>query len=78
MAEKNRDKNKESEQVREYEGSSAEEAIKQALADLKLPRERIKIQILTEGTHGLFGMEGAKAAKIRVTILPPAAENDPD
>jgi spoIIIJ-associated protein len=56
--------------TKEYEGNTAEEAIEIALAELKVPRESIKIQILTEGTRGLFGMQGAKMAKIRVSILP--------
>lgn len=56
-------------QAREYEENTVEKAIEKALADLNLPREKIKIQILSEGQRGLFGMEGAKRAKIRVTIL---------
>ncbi len=55
--------------TREYEGSTVEDAINIALAELKVSKEKIKIQILTEGQRGLFGMEGAKKAKIRVTIL---------
>ncbi|MBU1086859.1 MAG: Jag N-terminal domain-containing protein [Candidatus Omnitrophica bacterium] len=62
-------KNKDSEMIREYEANTVEEAIKLALADLGLPKKNIKIQILTEGHRGLFGMEGAKKAKIRVSIL---------
>jgi len=56
--------------TKEYEGNTAEEAIEKALADLNLPKESIKIQILSEGTRGLFGMQGAKMAKIRVSVLP--------
>ncbi|MCP4649689.1 MAG: hypothetical protein GY853_06370 [PVC group bacterium] len=64
------DKEKEAMRDREYVGNTVEEAIATALADLKLPKEKVKIQILTEGQRGLFGMKGAKQAKIRVTILP--------
>jgi spoIIIJ-associated protein len=64
-----KDKNKEPLNVKEYEGNSVEEAIKLALTELGLPKDRIKFHILTEGNRGLFGMEGAKKAKIRVTIL---------
>ena len=53
----------------DFEATTVEESIEAALAELNIPRENIKIQILTEGTRGLFGMQGAKKAKIRVTIL---------
>ena len=53
----------------EVEGKSAEEAIEKALKHLNLPRDRVKIQILTEEEKGLFGMSGAKQAKVRVTQI---------
>ena len=53
----------------EIEASSVEEAIKKALEELKLPRKKVKIEVLAEGEKGLFGMSGAKPAKIRVSII---------
>lgn len=53
----------------EIEGKTIEEAIKIALAELKLPRTKVKIEVLSEEEKGLFGMAGAKPAKIRVTVL---------
>jgi spoIIIJ-associated protein len=53
----------------EIEGESLEQAIKTALATLKLPRNKVKIEILSEEAKGLFGMGGAKPAKIRVSVL---------
>jgi spoIIIJ-associated protein len=53
----------------QIEGKSIEEAIKKALKELKVPREKVKIEILSEGLKGLFGMRGAKPAKIRVSII---------
>ncbi|MBI4982390.1 MAG: Jag N-terminal domain-containing protein [Candidatus Omnitrophica bacterium] len=53
----------------EIEGRTVEEAIKKALKELKMPRERLKVEILTDEQKGLFGMPGAKLAKIRVSIL---------
>lgn len=53
----------------EIEGKDAEEAIAKALEQLNLPREKVKIQILTEEEKGLFGMSGAKQAKVRVTQI---------
>lgn len=52
----------------EFEGSTVEEAIKKALKELKLSREKVKVEVLSEEEKGLFGMAGAKPAKIRVSI----------
>ncbi|MFH1460133.1 MAG: Jag N-terminal domain-containing protein [Candidatus Omnitrophota bacterium] len=54
---------------KEFEGNSIEDAIEKALKELSMPKEKIKIQVLTEGQKGLFGMQGAKKAKIKVSIL---------
>ncbi|MEI6631359.1 MAG: Jag N-terminal domain-containing protein [bacterium] len=51
----------------EAEGVSVEEAIKKALQVLKLPRNKVKVEVLAEEEKGLFGMSGAKPAKIRVS-----------
>ena len=53
----------------EAEGKTVEEAIEKALQELKLPRNRVKIESLSEEKKGLFGMAGAKPAKIRVSII---------
>jgi spoIIIJ-associated protein len=54
----------------EAEGKTVEEAIAKALKDLKLPRNRVKVESLTEEKKGLFGMPGAKPAKVRVSEIP--------
>lgn len=54
----------------EVEGKTVEEAVKKALAELKLPRNRVKIESVTEEKKGLFGMAGEKPAKLRVSVLP--------
>ena len=54
----------------EAEGKTVEEAIEKALKELQLPRNRVKVESLTEEKKGLFGMPGAKPAKIRVSVLP--------
>jgi len=53
----------------EVEGKSVEEAIKKALKELKLPRNKVKIEVLAEEEKGLFGMPGAKPAKVRVSLI---------
>jgi len=50
----------------EVEGISVEEAIKKALKILKVSREEIEVKVVCEEKKGLFGMEGAKPAKIKV------------
>jgi len=53
----------------EIEGNTVEEAIKKALQQLQLPRNKVKVEIISEEAKGLFGMPGAKLAKVRVTTL---------
>jgi len=53
----------------EIEANTVEEAIKMALKQLKLPRSKVKIEVLSDEEKGLFGMPGAKPAKVRVSML---------
>lgn len=52
----------------EVEGSTVEEAIEKALEILNVSREDIHVKIVCEEQKGLFGMEGAKPAKIKVSL----------
>lgn len=52
----------------EVEGRTVEEAIKKALQELKLERDKVKIEVLSEEKKGLFGMPGAKPAKVRISL----------
>ena len=53
----------------EVEGKTPEEAIEKALEVLGAPREKVRVEILDEGSKGLFGMIGSKQAKIKATLL---------
>ena len=53
----------------EFEGKTVEEAIKKALAQLNVPRENLEIRVVSEESKGLFGMGGAKPAKIKVRVI---------
>jgi len=55
--------------VLEIEGSTVEEAVKKALRQLKISRDKVKIEVLSEEERGLFGMPGAKPAKIRISVV---------
>ena len=52
----------------EFDGASVEEAIKKATAHFGVLREDMDIKVLSEEQKGLFGMKGAKLAKIKVTL----------
>lgn len=52
--------------AKEFEGSSTEEAIEKAERALGVSRETLEIKIVCEEQKGLFGMGGAKRAKIKV------------
>ncbi len=56
----------------EIEDKSVEDAVTAACKQLQLPREQLEIEVLSKGSSGIFGIVGAKKAKIRVTskILP--------
>ncbi|MFH1198549.1 MAG: Jag N-terminal domain-containing protein [Candidatus Omnitrophota bacterium] len=53
----------------ETEGATEEEAVKKALKELKVPRSKVKVEVLSEEVKGLFGMTGAKPARVRVTVI---------
>ena len=53
----------------EIEANTVEEAIALALKQLKLPRNKVKIEVLSDEQKGLFGMPGAKPAKVRVMVI---------
>jgi spoIIIJ-associated protein len=47
---------------------SVEEAIEKGLLDLGLSREAVIIEILDEGTRGIFGL-GSRQARVRLTVI---------
>ncbi len=53
----------------EIEANTVEEAVKKALKELKVSRSKVKIEVLSDEEKGLFGMPGAKPAKVRVSMI---------
>lgn len=51
----------------EFEGPTVDEAIKKAMAVMGVSRENMTITIVCEEQKGLFGMQGASPAKIKVS-----------
>jgi spoIIIJ-associated protein len=52
----------------EFEGNTLDEAINKAVSKLGVPKNKLNIKVVCEEKCGLFGMRGAKSAKIKVTI----------
>ena len=52
----------------EVEAKTTNEAIKIALDKLGVGRKDVEIRILREEHKGLFGMEGAEQAKVKVVL----------
>ncbi len=52
----------------EVEGHTVEGAIQKATEIFSVPREKLVIKVVCEEQKGLFGMEGAKPAKIKASI----------
>mgnify|MGYP000927497210 CR=1 FL=1 len=52
----------------EIEGVTVEEAIRKALDMFGVSRDEITVKVVCEEKRGLFGMEGAKPAKIKISF----------
>lgn len=52
----------------EFEGITVEDAINKAVEELNVSRDNIEVKVVCEEKKGLFGMEGAKKAKIKVFL----------
>jgi spoIIIJ-associated protein len=53
----------------EIEGKTIDDAIEKACQEFDLPREKLNIEIISEGSAGFFGLVGSKKACIRASIL---------
>lgn len=55
--------------AREFEGKTIDEAIERACNEFNVPREKLNIEILAEGSQGLFGFMGGKKARVSASLL---------
>jgi len=53
---------------KEFQGKTAEEALKIACEELNMPKENLKYDVISYGASGIFGLVGAKKARIRVSV----------
>ena len=59
----------------EISAKTVKEAIQQALDQLAVSREEVKVTILNEGRHGVLGL-GAEEARVRVELVMPMSEKE--
>jgi len=57
----------------EFEGKAVENAVQKASEELNIPRDKLKYNVVSHGSSGIFGLVGVKKAKICV-FLPDVAE----
>jgi predicted RNA-binding protein Jag len=55
-------------ETQDFEGNTLEEAICKAEKGLGVSREALDIRVVCEEKRGLFGMRGAKLAKIKAAV----------
>ncbi|MBW2674374.1 MAG: protein jag [Deltaproteobacteria bacterium] len=56
-------------EVLEIAGKTIDEAIQKACDAFNVPREKLDIEILSEGSTGFLGILGAKSARVKARIL---------
>ncbi len=56
----------------EVTGKTIEDAVEQALKELNVGKNQVKVDVLAEPQKGLFGLLGTKMARVQVTVV-----NDP-
>lgn len=56
--------------VVEKVGRTVDEAVQEALKQLGVSRQDVEIEVLEEGSKGLFGLLGARRARVRVELKP--------
>jgi spoIIIJ-associated protein len=52
----------------EYQGKSVDSALEKASDDLNIPAEKIKHEVISYGSSGIFGLVGVKKAIIKVFV----------
>ncbi len=68
----------------EFKAKNVDKAVELASAELNLPKDELKYEVISYGSSGIFGLSRTKKAKIRVRLpedtlaSPPKAESDDD
>jgi len=53
----------------EFEGKTVDEALEKAVEFFNAPKERLSIDVISDGSQGLFGLIGSKKAKIKASLI---------
>ena len=61
----------------EFEDKSVEKAIQKASTELNIPKDKLRHDVISYGSTGIFGLVGTKKARIRVTTPESAPELEP-
>jgi spoIIIJ-associated protein len=61
----------------EFKAKNVGKALEKASAELKIPKEKIKYEVLSYGSSGVFGLSGTKKAKIRVKLPQVSPDKEP-
>ena len=59
----------------EFEGKNVEHALQKACKELNISKEKLKHDVISYGSTGIFGLVGSKKAKIRAIMPKQATEN---
>ncbi|MFO7964816.1 MAG: RNA-binding cell elongation regulator Jag/EloR [Desulfobacterales bacterium] len=63
---------------REFEGKNVESAVKVACEQLGMEKKNLKIEIISHGSTGIFGLVGARKARVRVCPAQPTTRQEED
>lgn len=61
----------------EKSGRTVDEAVEEGLAELGVDRTAVDVEVLEEGSKGLFGLLGSRAARVRLTLVEPGGGSGP-
>lgn len=62
----------------EFDGKNVEKAVEKACKELNISKEKLKYDVISYGSTGIFGLVGTKKAKIRVALPEPAPGISPE
>ena len=58
----------------EFEGKTVDEAIEKAVQFFNVHKEKLSIEVISDGSQGLFGLIGSKKAKIKTWLIQDTVE----